>query len=337
MDNLAIKTSIHAGSIEFNNEELKENIAKQVQKFDGSVFTEESQQTGKRIVANLRKRKKEASDIDKQVKAEFLKPYTEFHEKVSEITGLLEKPINDINSQLEEMEEKRKEEKISQIKTTYSELIDGFEEYLPLEKIYDSKWENKTTSMKSIREEISKAVDMAAQAITTITNMNSEYVPAALEMFKKDLSVINAISFINDKEQEKAKILEQERARKAEEEEREKIRKEKEEERKRQAEIDRIRAEERKKLEDEQRIQLEKERAEQEKIAEIEKAKEEERARVEAEQEAAKQAEIEAMQAKQQTAETHLVNYKIIASDEEFDQIEMYMNSIGVEFMKGDF
>lgn len=337
MDNLAIKTSVHVGSIEFNNEELKKNISDQVKEFDGSVFNEDSIQTGKIIVANLRKRKEEAKKVDKQVKTEMLKPYEEFHAKVTELTDLLDKPIDNINTQLDEMEEKRKAEKREQIKATYEELVDGFEEYIPIEKIYDSKWENKTTTMKSIKAEINKIVDSTAQAITTITNMNSEYVPEALEMYKKDLSVINAIAFINDKEQTKARILEEEKAKRAEEEEREKQRKEQEEERKHQAEIERIRAEERAKLEAEQRAEQEKIGAEQERLEEIERAKEEERARVEAEQEAVRQKELEAMQAKKSTSETHMVNYKIIATDEEFAQVEMYLNSIGVEFIKGDF
>lgn len=337
MENLAIKSSVTPGEIKFNNDELKENVRQQVAEFDGSVFTEESIQTGKRIVANLRKRKKEAGEIEKQVKAKYMEPFNVFHEKVKEVTDLIDIPINDISSQLDEMEEKRKAEKKAQIVATYNECIDDFEEYLPLDKIYNSKWENKTTSMKSIKEEIEKAVDSAAKAINTITAMNSEAVPKALEMYKQDLSVINAIAYINDYEREKAEILEREKARKAEEEERERARKEQEEERKRQAEIERIRADERAKLEAEQRAKQEKIRVEQERLAEIERAKEEERAKVEAEQEAARQKEIEAMQVRQSTAETHMVNYKIIASDEEHEQVKMYLNSIGVQYMEGDF
>lgn len=319
MEVLAIKTGVVPGTINFNNDEIKESVKKQIAEFKGSTFNENSIQTGKAIVSDLRKRIKEAKEVDKQVKKEYMKPYDVFHEKVNELTTLLEEPIDDINLQLDEMEAQRKAEKRKKIEKVYEETIDGFEEYIPLEKIYDPKWENKTTSVASIQRDISNVVNSAAQAITTITAMNSEAVPKALEMYKQDLSLVNAIAYVNDYEQKKIEILEREKARKAEE-----------EERKRQKEIERIREKERAKIYEQQKVEMERQAA-------IEAAKEEERNRLLAEQEEKRQAEIEAMQVKQTTAKVSVVNYKIIATEAEFEQIELYLNSIGVEFIKGDF
>lgn len=290
MEVLELKTSVVPGTIVFNSEAVKEDIKRQIAEFDGSTFNEESIQTGKAIVADLRKRIKEAKEVDKQVRAMYLKPYEEFHKKVLELTTLVEKPIEDINAQLDEMELRRKAEKQKKIQEIYTECIDGFEDYIPLEKIYNKKWENKTVSLSTVKAEINNIVDSVSNAVNAITAMNSEAVQEALKMYKTDLSLVNAITYINNYEQRKVEILERE-----------------------------------------------KERQEEMLQRQIEQAREEERQRVIAEQEQARQREIEAMSIHKRVSPTNVVNYKIIATNEEFEQIEMYLNSIGVQFIKGDF
>lgn len=290
MEVLELKTSVVPGTIVFNSEAVKEDIKRQIAEFDGSTFNEESIQTGKAIVADLRKRIKEAKEVDKQVRAIYLKPYEEFHKKVLELTTLVEKPIEDINAQLDEMELRRKAEKQKKIQEIYTECIDGFEDYIPLEKIYNKKWENKTVSLSTVKAEINNIVDSVSNAVNAITAMNSEAVQEALKMYKTDLSLVNAITYINNYEQRKVEILERE-----------------------------------------------KERQEEMLQRQIEQAREEERQRVIAEQEQARQREIEAMSIHKRVSPTNVVNYKIIATNEEFEQIEMYLNSIGVQFIKGDF
>lgn len=290
MEVLELKTSVVPGTIVFNSEAVKEDIKRQIAEFDGSTFNEESIQTGKAIVADLRKRIKEAKEVDKQVRAMYLKPYEEFHKKVLELTTLVEKPIEDINAQLDEMELRRKAEKQKKIQEIYTECIDGFEDYIPLEKIYNKKWENKTVSLSTVKAEINNIVDSVSNAVNAITAMNSEAVQEALKMYKTDLSLVNAITYINNYEQRKVEILERE-----------------------------------------------KERQEEMLQRQIEQAREEERQRVIAEQEQARQREIEDMSIHKRVSPTNVVNYKIIATNEEFEQIEMYLNSIGVQFIKGDF
>ncbi|MDF2611334.1 MAG: hypothetical protein K0R92_2808, partial [Lachnospiraceae bacterium] len=158
----------------------------------------------------------------------------------------IDDPIELIDKQVQVFEEKKKAEKKQKIQDTYNELIGEMGDYLPLSKIYDSKWENASVSMKSIKDEIEQAISSTEMAVTTIKGMNSEIVDKALEQYKKDLSLANAITYINKHEQMKAEILAKEEKRRKEE-----------EERKRRAEEDRIREEERKRVAEEERIREE--------------------------------------------------------------------------------
>ena len=298
------------GVIEFNYEELKADIKDFVDLYKDATLTDESIITGKKELAGLRNIVKEMETRRKEVKNICMIPYKDFEDKVKELTRLIDEPIQDFDKQIKAYEEKKKQEKSLKIQVIYDELAVDVIEYIPLKKIYNPKWENAATSLKSIKEEIASIVDSTNQAIQTITAMNSEHVPKALEQYKIDLSLSNAIQSINNYELQKAEILRKEQ-------ERLKL----EEERKKQQEIERIKREERERVAEEERI---KEETKQEIIIEIEQ----------------KQAKLtEELTIKESNQEIVYItsNLTIVATTEEFEQIEMYLSSIGVEYERNDF
>jgi hypothetical protein len=253
---LQVVVSQVPGRIEFNYEEIKANLAAQMELYKDIQLTEETSAEGKSDIATLRKIKKAIDDKRKEVKNDCLKPYTEFEAKAKELIGLIDEPINLIDKQVTVFEEKRKAEKKEKIRTTYNELIGSLGEYLPFDKIYDSKWENVSASMKSIKGILEEVISSTDMAVKSITDMNSEAVPKALEQYRTNLSLADAISYINRYEQQKAEILRKEEEKRKAEEERKRIAEENrlkeqerqkilEEERKRIAEENRIREEER--------------------------------------------------------------------------------------------
>lgn len=315
MGELQVKVNNQLGKIEFNFEELRENLSEMMDLYKDAVFTEESRDTAKKERTGLNNLRKALSDRRIEVKKEFTKPLDEFEGKVKELTALIDEPIALIDSQLAVFEEKRKEEKKAKIEKLYAESIGDLIEFLPLKKIYNTRWENATFTMKSIQEEMESAISSTDMAVNTIKEMNSDAVEKALELFKDDLSLANAIAYINKHEQMKAEILAQEERRRKEE-----------EERKRLEEIERIKAEERKKIAEEERL-------EKERLAEIERAREEERLATEERLLGIRELEQEA----EVPVNTEMVTYKIIGTEEDFKMVEMYLNSIGVEFIKGEF
>lgn len=219
MNELKIKTDIQLGHIEFNNESIKEKLKERMEHYNNLVFTEDDIPDAKKDLAELRKTVKSANDVRIQVKKEFMKPYDEFEGKVKELTGLVEKPINKIDTQLKEYEEQRVIEKQSVIKDLYKDLVcEEYQEYIPLEKIYNTKWENKTTTNKDITEAITAIVDSTSIALTTIKSMETEFVDKALETYKKERSLPEALNTIRTYEKQKAEIIwRQEEAKLAEE------------------------------------------------------------------------------------------------------------------------
>ena len=211
MDKTEIKVTQNAGTIEFNFEALKDQLSAEMTHYKGMIFTEETKKEAKETVANLRKLKKDVRDKRIEVKKSFMRPYDDFEAKVKELDALIDEPIAFINGQVEEFERKRVEERKQLINHIYEENISDMKEFLPLQLIYDSKWENATTSKKSIKDSIIERVDATKKDVDTINSMSSDDVPAALELYKRTLSLADAIAHINRYEQQKAEILKREK------------------------------------------------------------------------------------------------------------------------------
>ena len=138
--------------------------------------------------------------------------------------ALYDKPILLINDQLLKFEEDRKSKKRADIRVAYVEVVaaidmnNELEDYCPIEKIYDSKWENASVSMKSIKEEIQQKLEAIGMQIDTIRSMESEFEDKGLEEFKKTLNLQSAVQLMNQYKKQKEEILaRQEEERKAKE------------------------------------------------------------------------------------------------------------------------
>lgn len=145
---ISVVVKQETGAINFNYEEIKENLTESMKVYKGMTFEEDSKVFAKKEVAMLRKMKKAIDEKRIAVKKECLKPYEDFETKAKELITLIDEPIKIINNQVSAYEEKRIQEKKAKIQVIYSDSIGDMEEYIPLQKIYDTKWENSSTSIK---------------------------------------------------------------------------------------------------------------------------------------------------------------------------------------------
>lgn len=207
------------GSIETNFEEIKVALAAGLEEYKGMVFTAESQPEAKRTVASLRKLKKAMNDRRIEIKKTFMAPYTNFEAQVKELDKLIDEPIDFISGLIEEFERRRVEAKKAMICEIYTGIMaehGTVMEYLPLDRIYDSRWENSTTTQKAITEAITAHVEHVEKDLDTIRAMESEFEDKGLAKYKATLELSDAITAMNQYQKQKEEIL----RRQAEEEQR---------------------------------------------------------------------------------------------------------------------
>nr|DAF68921.1 MAG TPA: Protein of unknown function (DUF1351) [Caudoviricetes sp.] len=224
MEEIRVNVEQKKGVIGFNFEEIKEKLNSELEIYKNMIFTEDSKTKAKKTIASLRKLKKSINDRKLEVKKSFMIPYTNFEAQVKELDNLIDEPINFINNQVEEFERKRVEEKKALISEIYTEIMAEHGEasgYLPLQRIYDSKWENATNTKKAITEAIAERVDHVEKDLGIIRSMGSEFEDKGIEKYKETLELSNAIEIMNQYQKQKEEILrrqEEEAKRKAEEE-----------------------------------------------------------------------------------------------------------------------
>ena len=309
--------SLQAGKIIFNFEELKAYLQSFLDEYKNAVYTEESKTYAKKDVAHLRAMKKEVADRVKEAKKEYMAQWEAFEPLVKELLAMFDEPINLIDGQIKGFEEDRIARKKELIQSIYEELVGELAEIIPLDRIYNKKWDNATTKEKAIRDEIVSQATAARIALDTIRGMRSDAESKALDVYKQTLSLPEAIACINAYEAQKAEILR------------------KEQEQQREAELERIRREEREKLEAERKA-LE-EREAQRRAAE--EALEEQRRQLEAEKQAAveharetgAQEVIESLTPDAEE-DTQLYEYRVALSEKGKEAFEMYLDSVGIEW-----
>lgn len=327
MTDLQVVVKQQAGTIEWNYEELKAALQERMDLYKDAVVTEEGKNLAKKEVAALRNMKKAIDEKRKDVKRQCLEPYDEFNAKVMALMTIIDEPINLIDSQVKAFDEKRREQRRAAIQEIYGEVIGDMTEYLPLERIYNSKWENVTTSVKSIREDIERAVSGTKAAVLAISSMQSDAVPKALVMYRHDLNMAAAVAYVNDYEKQKAEILRAEEQHRQEEAEKQRL-----------AEIERVRQEERRRMEEEERIRQEERKKAEDDMQDRRENQAEEKGFILPEDPLPgafeKDDQVDSLPFVQ--PDTITVYYKIVASPEELQQVETMLNSFGVLFERRD-
>ena len=246
------------------------------------------------------------NDKKLEVKKTFMVPYTDFEAQVKELDKLIDEPINFISGQIEEFERKRVEERKKLISDIYAEIItehDTVTEYLPLQRIYDSKWENSTTTKKAIKEGIMKHVEHVEKDLATIRSMESEFEDKGIAKYKTTLELSDALTTMNQYQKQKEDILR---------------RQEEEAQKKAEEEVRRAAAEEKRKVEEEVR-----------KAAEVEQ-----KADPPVQEEPIVQETVKEEKFVEPKPVTNTVVYEIIADPFQIVQLESAMREYGIKFRR---
>lgn len=298
------------GTVSCNFEEVEGYIKERLKEYDGAIFTEESKGYAKKELAKLRAEKKELNDNLRDAKKKYMAPWDAFEPKAKELINLFDEPITLIDGQVKAFEEDRIAQKKALIEAIYTELVGDLADIIPLERIYNPKWENATMKEKEIREEVLAQATAARIALDTIHGMHSDAESKALDVYKQTLSLPEAISCINAYEAQKAEILR------------------KEQERQREEELERIRREEREKLEEQEAQRRAAEEALEEQRRQLEAEKQ---AAVEHARETGAQEVIESLTPDTEE-DTQLYEYRVALSKKGKEAFEMYLDSVGIDW-----
>lgn len=207
-------------TIDFNFEDLKQQLAASLELYTGMVVTEDNIKDAKDDRARLNKLREALETKRKEVKKECMAPYTDFEAKVKELVGLIDRPIAAIDGQLKGFEEKRRAEKRAAIQEVYEDTVGELRALLPFDKLWRDEWYNTSTSMKKIRAAIVETENKVSSDLEILSTVESEFIDAVKLKYLEGLDLNTALAE-RARLQEQAKRLreyeDQQRARAAQE------------------------------------------------------------------------------------------------------------------------
>lgn len=188
---LKINEVIIPERIDFNYEELKQELTEKVNLYETLVYNDDQIKQAKVDKANLNKLKRALNNERLKREREYMAPFNKFKAQINEIIGIIDKPISIIDKQIKEAEEQKKLEKARKIEELFEELTKP--EWVKLEALYNSKWLNATVSMKSIREEIESRLEQINNDLDTLSNL-ADFGFEATKVYKSTLDINRAVN-----------------------------------------------------------------------------------------------------------------------------------------------
>lgn len=183
-----------AQKIQWNFPELKQEIAETVQSYEASVYTDNMIKQAKADRARLRKFVEALEAKRREIKKKYLEPYEEFERQEKELTAIVQKAIDNIDGQVKAFEERQRAEKTEKIREFYEENIHDIGKYLPFERVFQPEYANASTTMKSVKEEITALIQRVDEGLAILNEVDSPYVGDMKSVFLQTYDIGAALA-----------------------------------------------------------------------------------------------------------------------------------------------
>lgn len=187
---LEVKTdldSIRSFVIEWNNDELLATVSSAIAQYEGITYTDAE-------ISNAKKDKAEVDEVLNKVKA------------VSDT----------IDAQVKAYDEKKKAEKLENIKQLYFWLFAEYVTVITFEQIYQPKWMNSTVKIEAVESAMNGILTNIRNGLDAIESLHSDDEISLKQIFFKTLDLSQALSQHDLNKAEKARIYDLEAKKAAE-------------------------------------------------------------------------------------------------------------------------
>jgi len=202
--------------IDWNFEDLKTEITASAQEYETSVYTDDTIQAAKADRAKLNKFVDALNGKRTEIRKALLKPDEQFGVEIKELTGIIQKAIDNIDTQVKGYEERQREKKTAKVQEFYEENIHDLTSILPFDRVFKPEYANASTTMKSIKEDILALIQKVDEGLAIINEVDSKFAGDMKEVFLRTYDIGAAMAERNRLEaaEEKRKAYEEEQARK---------------------------------------------------------------------------------------------------------------------------
>lgn len=183
------------GSLTTNAKEIRDLVKAALPKYDISNYSSDDIAKAKADKALLNKAQKTLNDKRIAFEKEFMAPFGEFKEVVADTCKLIKDAVSKIDTVIKEDEQRSRDEKKVSIEALPE--IQEFEALgLSIQTIWNEKWLNKTTSLKSISTEIAEKTKAVKTDLETLKSFAEDY-DVLVVRYKESLNLNDTVAYAN--------------------------------------------------------------------------------------------------------------------------------------------
>lgn len=203
------------GSLTTNAKQIRDFVKSALSRYDISNYGDDNIDQAKRDKAALNKAAKALNSKRIEIEKEFMKPFGEFKEVVTETVKLIGECSAKIDLVIKENELRYKQNKKNDIRTYFDGLNVNLVDF---EKIFKQEWLNKTMSMKSVCNDIDTILARIDSEITSLKRMNPEDFDTLRAYYMDALSLSSTLEYAKRLQEQRERARQQEEAKKISEE-----------------------------------------------------------------------------------------------------------------------
>lgn len=183
------------GSLTTNAKEIRDLVKAALPKYDISNYSSDDIAKAKADKALLNKAQKTLNDKRIAFEKEFMAPFGEFKEVVADTCKLIKDAVSKIDTVIKEDEQRSRDEKKASIDALPE--IQEFEALgISIQTIWNEKWLNKTTSLKSISTEIAEKTKAVKTDLETLKSFAEDY-DVLVVRYKESLNLNDTVAYAN--------------------------------------------------------------------------------------------------------------------------------------------
>ena len=183
------------GSLTTNAKDIRELVKASLPKYDISNYSTDDVAKAKADKALLNKAQKALNDKRIAFEREFMAPFGEFKEVVTETCNLIKEAVKKIDTVIKEDEERSKSEKRSAVLALPEK--EAFEALgISIDTIWNDKWLNKSMSLKAVSTEISERTNQVKTDLETLKSFAEDY-DVLVVRYKESLNLNETVAYAN--------------------------------------------------------------------------------------------------------------------------------------------
>jgi len=201
MENLTIISTSTPGVVTFDNfQEVKINLLSYIQeKYEGKNYDEEGIRCATANRDELKKMRDVVTKKQKEIEKIYSAPYVNVEKLLKELVEIIDVPYKQAKTYVDTTLENEKRNSIMNYARTKADVLGELgQKVIESPVFFNKKWTNKTTSEKSIHDEIDNIIQNAAKDINTIQTTGGEHIPVLMARYYETLSMDGVSSFLEN-------------------------------------------------------------------------------------------------------------------------------------------